>query len=89
MTAALNGFFINLDRSVERRRHMEAELRRLNIDWIDRFSAIDGKTLTPSADCRVSPGELACFLTATENHPAPVAGISGPLRISLTGVATP
>lgn len=62
----LNGFYINLDRSPQRREHMEAQLSRLQIDWVKRFSAIDGTTVTPGPGCRLSAGELACFLSHTQ-----------------------
>jgi glycosyl transferase, family 25 len=66
MNPTLNGFFINLDRSPERRAHMEAQLRRVGIDWVRRFGAIDGNTLVPPANCALSAGELACFRSHTQ-----------------------
>tara|TARA_A100001015_G_C14890431_1_gene672182 strand:- start:106 stop:843 length:738 start_codon:yes stop_codon:yes gene_type:complete len=38
-------YFINLDRSKDRRKHIESNLRKLGVD-AERVSAIDGKTLT-------------------------------------------
>jgi glycosyl transferase, family 25 len=73
MSAPLDGFFINLDRSEPRREHMEGELRRVGIDWVTRFSAIDGRNLVPPPECKLSAGELACFhshLQIIETTPA-------------------
>ncbi len=61
--AVFNGYYINLDRSPERRVHMEAEAQRLGIDWLQRFPAVDGRELTPGPDCLLSKGGLACFLS--------------------------
>jgi hypothetical protein len=61
--AVFNGYYINLDRSPERRDHMEAEAQRLGIDWLQRFPAVDGRELTPGPDCALSKGGLACFLS--------------------------
>ncbi len=61
--AGLNGFYINLDRSPERRANMEAEFRKLGIDWIERFSAVDGRLLEIPPGCVLSAGGLACYLS--------------------------
>lgn len=62
----INGRFINLDRSAERRAQMESELHRVGVDWIERFSAVDGAKLTIPAGCAISAGELACFRSHLE-----------------------
>ena len=55
------GLFINLDRSVDRRTRMEAQLKKFNLqDRYSRFSAVDGRALTglPKA---ITASEHACF----------------------------
>ena len=70
---SINGFYINLDRSPDRREHMEAQARKLGIDWLQRFPAIDGQQLKPSPRCALSAGGLACFMShlqVIESSPA-------------------
>ena len=60
----MNGCFINLQRSGDRRTAMEAQLRALGIEGVARFEAIDAATLpTPGPDAATSAGERACFLS--------------------------
>ncbi len=59
----LNGYYINLDRSESRRLHMEQQVRRVGLPWIQRFAAIDGRTLDIPPNCALSAGGLACFLS--------------------------
>jgi GR25 family glycosyltransferase involved in LPS biosynthesis len=55
------GLFINLDSSTSRRHHMEAELRKYQLqDRYARFPAVDGRALT-GAQGAISAGERACF----------------------------
>ncbi len=55
------GYYINLDRSADRRAAMEAQLARLNLaDRYRRFAAVDGDTLGVTS-ARLSAGELGCF----------------------------
>jgi GR25 family glycosyltransferase involved in LPS biosynthesis len=61
-----NGVFINLDRSADRRALMESQLNWLGMDWVKRFAAIDGRTLTLPPACRITAGELACFRSHLE-----------------------
>jgi hypothetical protein len=63
---SLGGYYINLDRSPDRRARMEAELARVGVDWVKRFAAVDGKQITPGPRCAISPSELACFLSHTQ-----------------------
>jgi hypothetical protein len=57
------GRYINLDRSVDRREAVEAQLRRRGVaDRYARFSAVDGDSLD-IADCPLSRGQLGCFLS--------------------------
>ena len=57
------GFFINLDKSVKRRRAMEAELRKVGLArTYRRFRAVDGRTLNMRG-LGVSRGEAGCFLS--------------------------
>ena len=68
----MKAYFINLDRSPERREHMEAALRDLGIAF-ERIAAVDARDLTdaeidrhyrplPGAD-PVDRGSIACFLS--------------------------
>jgi len=60
---AYQGFYINLDRSPERRRTLEAHIAELGLkDHYARFAAVDGKTvdLSPHA---LKPGEVGVFLS--------------------------
>ncbi|MGQ2998325.1 glycosyltransferase family 25 protein [Variovorax sp.] len=60
----MNGCFINLQRSGDRRTAMEAQLRALGIEGVARFEAIDAATLPAApADAATSAGERACFLS--------------------------
>jgi GR25 family glycosyltransferase involved in LPS biosynthesis len=60
----MNGCFINLQRSGDRRMAMEAQLRALGIEGVARFEAIDAATLPAApADAATSAGERACFLS--------------------------
>jgi GR25 family glycosyltransferase involved in LPS biosynthesis len=55
-----DGFFINLDRSPERRNRMQQQLSALGIaDRYRRFPAIDGRTIKTSAPR--SPGEVGIY----------------------------
>lgn len=58
----INGCYINLARSTDRRQAMEAQLQRLGLAGIRRFDAIDGRTL-PTPERGGSRGERACFLS--------------------------
>ena len=54
------GLYINLDRSIERRRAIESQLRRFNLsNRYARFAAIEPNDVPASA--HVLPGESACF----------------------------
>jgi glycosyl transferase, family 25 len=69
-------YFINLDRSQDRRKHIESNLRKLGVD-AERVSAIDGKTLTKEyisevyneKKClkkhrkKLTPNEIGCALS--------------------------
>jgi len=58
---AYAGYYINLDRSIERRAAMEAQLTRLNLaDRYHRFPAIDGEALG-AGNTGLSASELGCF----------------------------
>lgn len=60
---AYRGYYINLDRSQERREYMESELRRVGIyDHYERFSAVDGKALAEVRGPLAAP-EIGCFLS--------------------------
>jgi len=59
------GYYINLDRSTDRRATMEAQLARHNLaDRYCRFAAVDGQTLGDGR-AGLSAGELGCF---TSHH---------------------
>ncbi len=70
----MDGHYINLDRSPERRTAMEAQLQALGMPWVRRLAAIDGAALVPSAQCGISAGELACFASHAQAIAAPSAG---------------
>jgi len=54
------GLYINLDRSIERRRAMEDQLRRFNLaDRYERCSAIDAREFASHG--QIQPGEATCF----------------------------
>ena len=55
-----DGFFINLDRSPERRRRIEQQLSTLGIaDCYKRFQAVDGRQIAASSPC--SRGEVGLY----------------------------
>jgi hypothetical protein len=55
------GYYINLDRSVDRRAVMDAQLARLNLtDRYHRFAAVDGDQLGITSP-KLTAGELGCF----------------------------
>ncbi|TMJ18041.1 MAG: glycosyltransferase family 25 protein [Alphaproteobacteria bacterium] len=55
------GFYINLDRSPERRARMEQELARAGMSWVRRFSAVDGAQVAKRPGMRLSAAELGCL----------------------------
>jgi GR25 family glycosyltransferase involved in LPS biosynthesis len=57
------GFYINLDRSRERRSHMEVQLARFQVqDIYRRFAAADGNVLD-LPNSRLTIGEIGCFIS--------------------------
>ena len=55
------GYYINLDRSTDRRAAMEAQLARLNLTQrYRRFAAVDGDRLGVTSP-KLTAGELGCF----------------------------
>ena len=57
------GRYINLERSPERRRDVEAVLARLGLaDRYERFLGVDGRTAPPRPGIE-HPGELGCYLS--------------------------
>jgi hypothetical protein len=55
------GFYINLDRSVDRRAVMDAQLARLKLrEQYRRFPAVDGDKLDVT-NAKLTAGELGCF----------------------------
>jgi GR25 family glycosyltransferase involved in LPS biosynthesis len=56
----IRGFYINLDRSIDRRNSIEAQIETLGIGHIyKRFPAVDGSKLAPAG--RMKPGEVGIF----------------------------
>jgi len=55
------GFYVNLDRSIDRRAHVEAELARhaLTADYV-RFPGYDA-VRADAAGAALAPGEIGCF----------------------------
>jgi GR25 family glycosyltransferase involved in LPS biosynthesis len=61
--APYTGLYINLDRSTDRRREIEAELQKHNLAGLyARFPAVDGAKEAP-ASSKLKPGETGCFLS--------------------------
>ena len=59
----LEGYYINLDRSLERRAHMEQQIQNLQLDtWIQRFDAIDGRKQAPETNREIASIQ-GCFLS--------------------------
>jgi GR25 family glycosyltransferase involved in LPS biosynthesis len=56
-----DGFFINLDRSVDRRNHMEEQLRAGSLGHYRRFSGSDGRLIRTSS--KRAPGEVGTYLS--------------------------
>jgi GR25 family glycosyltransferase involved in LPS biosynthesis len=57
------GYYINLDRSVDRRDVMDAQLTRLRLtEQYRRFAAVDG-SLIDAASTKLTAGELGCFMS--------------------------
>ncbi|WP_341890862.1 glycosyltransferase family 25 protein [Variovorax sp. YR752] len=61
----MQGCYINLERSIDRRAAMDAQLQRLGLTGVRCLAATDAKTLAPS-QAPITPGERACFLSHTE-----------------------
>lgn len=61
----MQGCYINLERSTERRATMDAQLQRLGLTNVRRHAAIDALTIAPD-NTAITPGERACFLSHTE-----------------------
>lgn len=60
---ALRGFYINLDRSEERRRNAESEIVKLaSLGPYQRFPAVDGRRVTGWPDVK-NRAELGCYLS--------------------------
>jgi hypothetical protein len=60
-TPVYQGYYINLDRSEERRRRFEDGLARFSLNGrYSRFPAVEGHTL-PKGQGPLSPGQLGCF----------------------------
>ncbi|WP_167481296.1 glycosyltransferase family 25 protein [Acidovorax cavernicola] len=61
----MQGCYINLERSTDRRAAMDAQLHRLGLTGVRRQVAIDAQALT-TGSASITPGEHACFLSHTE-----------------------
>jgi GR25 family glycosyltransferase involved in LPS biosynthesis len=56
----LRGFYINLDRSTDRRRKIDEQIERLGLRQVyNRFPAVDGSKLPPAG--KMKPGEVGIF----------------------------
>ena len=61
------GFFINLDRSPQRRAQTEAELARVGLtDRYRRFAASEGNSLSLPNPHKLSEGVMGCFISHTQ-----------------------
>jgi GR25 family glycosyltransferase involved in LPS biosynthesis len=58
------GVYLNLDRSVERRAAVEAQLSERGLEFYERFAALDGASLPPAP--RLKPGEVGCLYSHLE-----------------------
>ncbi|MDB5829829.1 MAG: hypothetical protein JWQ73_4049 [Variovorax sp.] len=58
----MQGHYINLDRSTDRRQAMQRRLDALGLTAVRRFSAVDGRTLD-TKECPLSASETACFMS--------------------------
>jgi len=61
--STLNGFFINLDRSPERARQMRAELDARKLGFVERFAAVDARTLSQPPACKIPMAAYGAFLS--------------------------
>ena len=60
------GFFINLDRSPQRRAALETHLTALGLGTrYRRFPGVDGKTVAAPPGTRLAPGAFGCWLSHT------------------------
>ncbi|WP_092129266.1 glycosyltransferase family 25 protein [Polaromonas sp. YR568] len=59
----LNGFFINLDRSPERAKQMRAELDARKLGFVERFAAVDARTLSQPPACKIPMAAYGAFLS--------------------------
>ena len=62
----IDGYYINLDRSPERRASMEAELAAKNLSFVQRFPAVDGRARPRPAACAIPPAAYGSFLSHYE-----------------------
>ncbi len=64
----MQGCYINLARSTDRRAAMEAQLRRLGLTNVERYPAFDTDMIAPALRDRnvLTPGERACFFSHAE-----------------------
>ncbi len=60
---SLNGYFINLDRSTGRAAQMRAELQARGLGFVERFSAIDARTLLRPPQCAIPMAAYGLFLS--------------------------
>lgn len=58
----MQGHYINLDRSADRRESMQRRLDALGLTSVRRFAAVDGRTLDAKIGS-LSTGEIACFMS--------------------------
>ncbi len=59
----MQGHYINLERSADRRAAMTLQLQQLGLAGIARMPAVDGQMLARPARCAISQSELGCFLS--------------------------
>ncbi|HZF83553.1 MAG TPA: glycosyltransferase family 25 protein, partial [Burkholderiaceae bacterium] len=70
----MDGFYINLDRSTDRRDAMESQLQALAMPWVRRFPALDGALHPTPTGAALGAGERACFVSHAQAIAAPSAG---------------
>lgn len=79
----MQGHYINLDRSTDRRAAMALQLQQLGLAGIARLAAVDGQRTARPAHCAISQSELGCFLSHVQAIDAAARDGGGALRLVL------
>jgi GR25 family glycosyltransferase involved in LPS biosynthesis len=69
------GYFINLDRSIARRKSFEEMVARVGAsERYQRFPAVDGRAVSPGIPTKLRPGEVGCYMSHLNALKQPHAG---------------